>query len=163
LKLTSTVEDPENLLDFIALNYDSPPEEEIYGLGLQYTEWNFKGKQVPIISSEQGVGRGIQPLTFILNVDGHQGGNSMTTYSPSYTHITSLNRAMVFDTTSPGYLDFSSSEKDTTKALFWRRKSVDLFIHQGTTPKVLLSKIAKTIGTMKPLPEWALDGAVVGL
>ena len=39
-------------IDFMSLTYDSPEDEEIYGLGLQCTIWDFKGKQVPIISSE---------------------------------------------------------------------------------------------------------------
>jgi len=28
-------------------------------MGLQYTEWNLKGKRVPVITSEGGVGRGL--------------------------------------------------------------------------------------------------------
>jgi len=37
-------------------------------MGLQYTVWNFKGLRVPVISSEGGVGRGLQPLTETLNL-----------------------------------------------------------------------------------------------
>jgi len=49
------------------MKYHSPKDEEIYGLGLQYTEWDFKGKKAHIISSEGGVGRGLQPVTFVAN------------------------------------------------------------------------------------------------
>lgn len=56
--ITSSIEDPDHVTNFMAVSYASAIDEEIYGLGLQYTEWNFKGKSVPIISSEQGVGRG---------------------------------------------------------------------------------------------------------
>ena len=31
-------------VNFMALKYDSDHDEEIYGLGLQCTVWNFKGK-----------------------------------------------------------------------------------------------------------------------
>jgi hypothetical protein len=36
-------------------------------MGLQYTEWNFKNKKVPLIISEGGVGRGAQPITKEMN------------------------------------------------------------------------------------------------
>ena len=36
-------------------------------MGLQYTIWNFKGLKVPVITSEGGVGRGLEPLTELLN------------------------------------------------------------------------------------------------
>jgi hypothetical protein len=34
LHLSSSIEDPEDNFDFIALSYDSPVDEKIYGLGL---------------------------------------------------------------------------------------------------------------------------------
>jgi len=39
--------------------FDSPKNEKVYGMGLQYTETNFKGKNVHMITSEGGVGRGL--------------------------------------------------------------------------------------------------------
>lgn len=107
LALTASIDDPEDLADFLALNYDSPSDEEIYGMGFQYTEWNFRGKRVPVVTSEGGIGRGLEPLTFLMNVAGRQGGNTMTTYAPSYSHITSRNRGFIFHTPAAGYLDFS--------------------------------------------------------
>jgi hypothetical protein len=51
----------------MSLNFKADSDEEIYGMGLQYTEWNFKNKSVPIIVSEGGVGRGLQPITREMN------------------------------------------------------------------------------------------------
>jgi len=70
LKLKATIDaDPANVkFDFIRLQFNSTSDEEIYGMGLQYTVWNFKGLQVPVISSEGGVGRGLEPLTEFLNL-----------------------------------------------------------------------------------------------
>ena len=45
--------------NYMALNFDSPIDEEIYGMGLEYTVWDFKGHSVPLISEEAGVGRGL--------------------------------------------------------------------------------------------------------
>ena len=52
---------------FMSLNIKSTADEEIYGMGLQYTVWNMKGQKVPVITSEGGVGRGLEPLTYFLN------------------------------------------------------------------------------------------------
>ena len=49
------------------MTYGSTVDEEIYGMGLQYSEWDFKGKSVPLISTEAGVGRGLQPITLAMN------------------------------------------------------------------------------------------------
>ncbi len=45
--------------NYFSINYDSAVDEEIYGMGLQYSEWDFKGKSIPLISTEAGVGRGL--------------------------------------------------------------------------------------------------------
>ncbi len=55
-------------VDYIEYVFDSPASEKIYGFGLQYTETNFKGKRVHIMTSEGGVGRGLQPLTEMINL-----------------------------------------------------------------------------------------------
>jgi alpha-glucosidase (family GH31 glycosyl hydrolase) len=89
-----------------------------------------------------------------------QGGNELTVYTASYTHITNMGRAFLFNTSAMGYLDFKSS---VTKALFWKTSKVELHILPGGSFKDLAGKVSKKIGTMKALPEWILDGAVVGL
>lgn len=53
--------------DFAQLTFDSTNDEQVFGMGLQYTHTNFKGKKVQIITSEGGVGRGLEPLTSLLN------------------------------------------------------------------------------------------------
>jgi hypothetical protein len=45
--------------NYMAFNFASPVDEEIYGMGLEYTVWDFKGHSVPLISEEAGVGRGL--------------------------------------------------------------------------------------------------------
>lgn len=53
-------------------------------MGLQYSEWNFKGKSIPLISTEAGVGRGLEPLTAVMNKAMHgQGGSTVTSYAPA--------------------------------------------------------------------------------
>jgi alpha-glucosidase len=49
------------------LTYESDPEDAIFGTGEQFTHLNLKGHSVPIMVREDGVGRGLQPLTFFTN------------------------------------------------------------------------------------------------
>ena len=51
----------------IWFSYECGKDETFHGFGTQYTYWNMKGRRVPIIVSEQGVGRGKQPLSTIVN------------------------------------------------------------------------------------------------
>ena len=52
----------------LRLVYGSDEDEGFYGFGAQYSTWNMKGKRLPLFLSEQGVGRGLEPITFILDV-----------------------------------------------------------------------------------------------
>ena len=56
-----------NYFNQMKLTYGCDIDEGFYGLGEQYTYINMKGHSVPMFISEQGVGRGVQPITFILD------------------------------------------------------------------------------------------------
>ncbi len=71
--------------NFLALKFKSTIDEEIYGMGLQYSLWNFKGKQLHLVSAEGGVGRGLQPVTEHKGIDA---GSETITYAPATTFIT---------------------------------------------------------------------------
>jgi hypothetical protein len=81
-KMAISAKIDESAGNWFSLNFDADVDEEIYGMGLQCTEWNFKNKSVPLIISEGGVGRGLQPITRELNIaNGSSGGNTMTSYT----------------------------------------------------------------------------------
>lgn len=52
----------------VCLTYSSEENERFYGFGEQFSHLNFKGKKVPILVQEQGIGRGDQPITFAANL-----------------------------------------------------------------------------------------------
>jgi len=91
----------------------------VYGFGLQYTETNFKGKNVHIVTSEGGVGRGLEPLTSMLNTAvKHQGGTPLQSYFPAYTFTTSLRRGFVFNHTEIGNVDFETIKNCFTVSMW---------------------------------------------
>lgn len=55
---------------------------------------------MPILCAEQGIGRGAQPITSLLNLLGDRaGGDWSTTYAPKPLYITNHNRSVVFENT----------------------------------------------------------------
>ena len=51
----------------LRLVYGCDEHEQLYGFGAQYSQFNMKGRRLPVFLSEQGVGRGLQPFTFALD------------------------------------------------------------------------------------------------
>lgn len=74
--LVSSVEDESGEMEIskpkefnrIWLSYASDENERFYGFGEQFSHMNFKGKRVPILVQEQGIGRGDQPITCAANL-----------------------------------------------------------------------------------------------
>lgn len=56
----------------VYLTFVSEREERFYGFGEQFSCMEFKGKKVPILVQEQGIGRGDQPITFAANLLSHR-------------------------------------------------------------------------------------------
>ena len=144
------------------MTYGSHIDEEIYGMGLQYSEWDFKGKSVPLISEEAGVGRGLEPITAAMNeLMGGQGGNTTTSYAPAAQYITNKQRGFIFDQTSTGIAFFD--EALASEILFWHEHDISGTLLWAPNPLGLSQTLSKTVGTMKALPEFVLKGAVVGI
>lgn len=95
----------------VFLNYWCDSKELIYGLGVQYSLFNMKGRRVPIVVAEQGIGRGAEPLTSLLNYVGDgSGGYWHTTYAPKPLYITSHNRSMLLTNDEVAIFDFRDDD-----------------------------------------------------
>jgi hypothetical protein len=56
----------------------------------------MKGKRVPILVAEQGIGRGAEPVTSFLNIFADRaGGDWSTSYAPKPMYMTNFNRSMM--------------------------------------------------------------------
>ena len=56
-----------NYFNKIKFSYGCDKDESFYGLGQQYSYIDFKGQSVPLFISEQGIGRGAQPVTLLFD------------------------------------------------------------------------------------------------
>ena len=62
------VDDVVPRLNRVLLTYMSHPDERFFGFGEQFSCFDMKGKRVPIMVQEQGLGRGDQPITAAANL-----------------------------------------------------------------------------------------------
>lgn len=68
LKFNVTLMPPSLDYNQLRLSYGSEADEHIYGFGAQYSKFDMKGQNLPLFLSEQGVGRGLEPLSFVLDL-----------------------------------------------------------------------------------------------
>lgn len=143
------------------LTYGCAEDEHFYGFGAQYSKFDMKGYRLPMFLSEQGVGRGLEPLTAILDaISKGAGGTWYTTYTHVPFYITSYHRGFLLE--SPQYSVFDLTQK-TSIRLEINNHFLQARIIAGKSPKEVITSYTAYSGRMKSLPEWLNKGAVVGM
>ena len=164
--------------------FASVPEERFFGFGQQYSVWDHKGVSLPLMVTEQGIGRGLEPLTSVINEFGGKcGGNRWTSYGPSPLFIsaqpgadTVAYRALLLEGTHVALFDMHSVS-DAVTVQVWAPSIVGRVLYAPTAhanetqptamnesaPLALLRGLSAYTGRMAPLPSWVDHGAVVGM
>jgi len=144
----------------IYLNYASEKDEGFYGFGEQFTYFDQKGKRLPIFIMEQGVGRGSQPFTFLVDVNASAGGKWHTSYAGVPHYMTSKMRSLFLQTSEYSVFDMTQDNE----------VQISLFAHKikgriisGNSPLKLIEEYTSYSGRMRELPDWIHDGAILGL
>jgi alpha-glucosidase len=176
----------------VILTWDAlSPAEDFFGLGEQYTVHGLRGRTVPVATTEQGVGRGLQPLTRILDIKGpyhNSAGNWHTTYTaiPHYlsSELRSVfvndSRYMTFDFADDHSLDsvcvtvmvgtgasYDSSSPVSPVATEAAGSDavapwhVTGYVYHGVTPAAIIQQHTAITGRMIALPEWVQAGGLV--
>eukprot|EP00471_Norrisiella_sphaerica_P010782 CAMPEP_0184504952 /NCGR_PEP_ID=MMETSP0113_2-20130426/52730_1 /TAXON_ID=91329 /ORGANISM="Norrisiella sphaerica, Strain BC52" /LENGTH=635 /DNA_ID=CAMNT_0026894615 /DNA_START=1006 /DNA_END=2913 /DNA_ORIENTATION=+ len=134
----------------------------------------MKGKRFPIVTQEQGIGRGLQPLTFLADlVEKAAAGLWHTSYSSIPQYLTSKNRSLyfrhylysVFDFRDSSFVEVSVARNLNSLGIN-TGQCLEILggILLGFSGKELVSRYTEYAGRMIPLPHWALcGGAVLGL
>src|SRR5215212_11003487 len=157
LRFEVEVEEPYNRL---YLTYATSPGERFFGFGTQYTYFDMKGRIVPILIREQGIGRGEQPVTWAVDWKAGAGGDPYTSYASVPHYITSEARSLFLENYE--YSTFDLREDDRVQiGVFSPQMSAQIL--GGDTPAGLIEQYTEYSGRMRPLPEWIVSGAVVGL
>ena len=152
------IEDDEQNRAF--LTYASPPDEHVFGFGEQFTHFDLKGKRVPIWVQEQGIGRGLQPLTTAVDLVARSGGAWNTTYVSIPHYVTSGLRSLFTENYEYQIFDLRTIDRIQLRVYSRTLRGRILF---GKTPADLIREYTEYAGRMRPLPDWIHDGAIVGI
>lgn len=161
------LQDPESMeqserFNRLFLTYAAGEEEHFFGFGEQFTYFDVKGKRVPVWVSEQGVGRGEQPITFGANLtNGGAGGNALTTYAPMPFYITSQMHSLFL--TNSSYSVFDLRRADRVQVEVWS-PTLYASIANGSSPQEIINQfVAGYSRDLPALPDWIHAGAIVGM
>jgi alpha-glucosidase len=157
LRFEAEVEKP---YDRVYLTYASTPGEHFFGFGAQYTYFDMKGRKVPIFIQEQGIGRGKQPITWAADWRAEAGGSPYTSGASVPHYVTSEMRSLFLENYE--YSSFDLTEEDRVQVEVFSSRMTGQ-IPSGDTPPELIEQYTEYSGRMRPLPEWILSGAVVGV
>jgi alpha-glucosidase len=143
------------------LTYASSWEDRFFGFGEQFSYVDMRGRRVPIWVSEQGVGRGDQPITLGANVtnDG-AGGTPFTTYAPVPFYMTSSRRALALLNTEYTVFDLRGLNRVQIEVF---SDHIHAVLLDGSSPKEILTHYTDITGRPRPLPDWVHSGAIVGM
>lgn len=154
-----------------------PHDESIIGMGEQYNTLDLRGtKSVrnsgiwPVFTREQGVGRGSQPLTWLLNHFGpYLGGSPRTNYA-SRPQFFSHRGSLVYEHGNAEYseFDFSDSAVAEVSILINSTRSGALTGHVGRASSgkaAVAALMSLTAGGALPRapPAWSYSGAIIGM
>lgn len=142
------------------LSYATDSDEHFFGFGEQFSYFDHKGQRVPIWISEQGIGRGQQPLTFLVNLVSRAGGNPYTTYAAVPHYITSRLRSLFLENSEYAVFDLREPDRVQVQVFSGSLRGRILY---GANPGALVREYTEYAGRMRPLPDWILEGAVVGM
>lgn len=142
------------------LTFKSHVGEKLFGFGVQFTRINMKGRYLPILVMEQGIGRGRQPLTAIVNLVARAGGAWHTSYA-SVPHLFSSDlRSLRLDTGSYSTFDMRDDDRIQISSFTGRMTGTILW---GDSPRELIMRYTQQTGRMRPLPDWVHRGAIIGI
>src|SRR4051794_12159328 len=146
--------------DATVLSGASAADEAVHGFGAQ-TRWNLKGHVVPVLTREQGVGRGDPLITEAQNaLTPPQGGDEASTYAVVPQYLTSRNRGLFLADSQ--YSAFDLRSRRAIRAQLWSR-TLHAQILRGDSPLALIRAYTQYAGRMRPMPSWVDRGAIVGI
>ncbi|MCY7399071.1 MAG: alpha-glucosidase [Sphingomonas bacterium] len=147
--------------DRMFIRFAAEPGEAIWGGGEQMSYLRLDGRRFPIWTSEPGVGRDKSTaLTQAMDTLGNAGGDYWTTNYPQPTFLTERALAVHLESTAYSVLDFSQPQAHVIEV--WEgHAQLALFVADDLP--ALVSCLSDFFGRPASLPDWALEGAIVGL
>jgi alpha-glucosidase len=161
--LTFAISTNDATVNALSIVVASPPDERLWGAGEQFVHdtLNLRGRLIPIVAQEGGVGRGHQPISGAVNLASPgSAGDEGSTYAPSSHLVTNRGRAFVFDDPEVAMFDLRGN------ASFELREHAPTLhgrLLRGDGLPELTERLTEFTGRMEPLPAWAQEGMIVAL
>ncbi len=135
--------------------------EKVWGGGEQLSYFDMRGRHFPLWTSEPGVGRDKSTLlTFQADQKDGGGGDYYNTNYPQPTYISSRRYALHVETTA--YTAFDFRHAGFHEIEMWEiPQRIELW--NGAHFADLVSALSERFGRQPQLPEWVLQGAIIGL
>lgn len=158
LRLSARVDGGE--LGRVALGSAYGRGEAVLGFGEQFGRLDRVGERWPLVVSEQGIGRGAQPVTWGADRVAGAGGSWWTTYAAVPHLITTDGRSLALEDTAPVIADLRWSGEAWLEVM---DTELTARIYAADEPAGLIAAHTAWAGRMQPLPDWIHSGAIVGL
>ncbi len=144
----------------IFLHYASSPEEHFYGFGQQMTYFDQKGRRLPILVQEHGVGRGMPIITQIVEkkLGPRSAGSWYTTEVSVPQYITSQQRSLFLESTE--YCVFDLRHPSEVEIEIFASEATGQVLY-GTNAMDLIGAYTNYSGRMRKLPDWVHEGAII--
>jgi len=94
------------------LRHASSADERYFGLGQQLSWFDQKGKTIPVLVQEHGVGRGLPGFTQLFDLlEGGGGGSEVSTGAPAPYYLSSKLNSLFLENTEYSIFDFRHPER----------------------------------------------------
>lgn len=161
LGMRATTDDPS--FNSIELRAVSEEAEHVYGMGEQFAHatLDLKGRRIPVLAQEGGVGRGHPVIGPAVNLasPGSAGSEESSYYAASH-YLTSRNRSLFLENTEYAVFDFTQADATSIRVLAPELRARVL---QGQNPLELIERFTDYAGRTPALPAWVHEGAIVAL
>lgn len=134
--------------------------EAVFGGGEQYRQTNLRGKRViNFVSEHIKASTLVEKVILPNNLYREKEAESIGSYSPMPVFVTDRGRLFYFDTTSDGVSKFGTNNY---RFSFDRCPASFMLLH-GNSYEELARALAKKNPPRMYLPEWCLDGMILGV
>ncbi|WP_460781829.1 alpha-glucosidase [Microbacterium shaanxiense] len=135
-------------------------EEGVHGLGAQSSGWDLRGTRVALVPREQGIGRGEQPLSLLVDLAASAAGGQDTTYLTSAVGVTDAARSVAYRGDAISSVDLRSDDRMTWEV--WDGTAT-FALAAAETPSQALAIQSEWAGAAAPPPPWTATGLIAGL
>ena len=146
----------------VGLHQASDADEKFFGLGEQFPhqQLNLKGRTIPVLSEEGGVGRGHPEVTPLINqFSNGSGGDENSTYFAMPFYMTDTQIGLFLHNTELS--EFSFMEDRTSVVVDSSRVEGEFVV--GDSSLDVLTTFTEFAGRMPPPPAWTDNGAIIAL